>query len=75
LDPGDPQHTHEDAVGLLNAAFGLRDKQDRYTVTLSIKNLTNQFYTTSIDGGWGSIYHRLPLDYKRLLLATFEYRF
>lgn len=61
----DPQ-TVEDAVGLLSGAFGIRDKNGAYSLSVFGKNLTDEFYTNNLTPGT-AIVGFIPLDYQRVV--------
>ena len=59
----------------MNASIEKRDRDGRVSFTLFGKNLTDEFDTSGIGGGFGVITHSLPLDYRRIWGAGFNYRF
>ena len=61
----DPE-TLEDSVGLLSGAFGIRDKDGGYTLSIFGKNLTDEFYTNHLSPGT-AIVGFIPLDYQRVV--------
>lgn len=63
----------EDAYGQLDASFGLRDKEEHYTVTVYGKNLTDEFHTVGIMPG-ATTTHLLPEDYEPIYGVSVEWK-
>lgn len=60
---GSPQGV-EDGYGLLGASLALSTRDEKFTLRLSGKNLTDRFYTSGISVGQ-VVTHFLPADYRR----------
>lgn len=69
--------TREPAYGILDASIGLGSPDDRWQVTLFVKNLTNKFYydalitATTIANSYGNV----ARDYKRYGGIRLNYRY
>jgi len=64
----------EPSYSLLGAAIGVRTNDDRVTVKLYGKNLTDQFHTSGIVVGQ-QIHHFLPPDYRRIFGVDVAFKY
>ena len=70
--------TLEDSHFLMNASIGIQDDEGKWTAIFYVKNLTNEFYRSSVFQNPienGGLAHLLPRDHKRYVGATLKYRF
>lgn len=64
----------EDDYGLLGASVGLRSRDDRYSLKIYGKNLTDRFHTAGIVIGQ-TVTQFLPTDYSRIIGVNLDARF
>ena len=83
---GDVQYSFSDApngiepaYGLLGATLGVRRKDDRYSISVYGKNLTDKFHVSGLGilspGGLGTTTQMIAPDYQRVWGAAFNYNF
>lgn len=74
---GDPR-AQQDAFAIVNLSFGITDDQDRYTASIFINNLFDEFYAANIfpDPLYGGVLsHYLPRDHTRYVGARLSANF
>lgn len=67
--------TTQEAYGIANLSFGLRDDSEKYYVKFFIENLTDQFHTRFIETGGGGTYQTVSRKFKRYMGINFGVSF
>ncbi|MEM7492682.1 MAG: TonB-dependent receptor [Pseudomonadota bacterium] len=74
---GDPRTT-QDSFAIVNLAFGITDDNDRYTASIFVNNVFDEFYSTNIFGDplyAGVVSHYVPRDFERYVGARLGVNF
>ena len=76
---GFEQFAGQDSFGIADLSFGIDTLDGKYSASLFVKNLTDEFYVTGIspngNAGGGFVLHALPRDYSRYLGAALKINF
>jgi len=76
---GFEQYADQGSYGIADLSFGVSTLDDKYSVNVFVKNLTDEFYVTGIspngNAGGGFVLHALARDYTRYIGASFSMKF